>query len=61
MTDGSRQMADGGWDGRRRTADADALLPNPKLLHILVPKVLTARARSVSDKKGRGVRVALLS
>jgi len=36
-------------------------LPNPRLLHLLVPKVLTARARSVSDKKGRGVRVALLT
>ena len=38
-----------------------ALLPDPELLHLLVPKVLTARARSVSDKKGRGVRVALLA
>src|ERR1019366_7958139 len=36
-------------------------LPNPELLHLLMPKVLTARARSVSDKKGRGVRIALLT
>jgi ABC-2 type transport system permease protein len=42
-------------------APAVSPLPNPKLLLLLVPKVLTARARSVSDKKGRGVRVALLT
>jgi ABC-2 type transport system permease protein len=36
-------------------------LPDPALLHLLLPKVLTARARSVSDRKGRGVRVALLT
>ncbi len=40
---------------------AAALLPNPRLLHLLTPKVLTARARSVSDKKGRGARVTLLA
>src|SRR5471032_1146840 len=59
--DGRLQAADGGLDGGRQTADGAALLPNPKLLQLLVPKVLTARARSVSDRKGRGVRVALLA
>ncbi len=39
----------------------DGLLPNPKLLHLLLPKWLTARARSVSDKKGRTARVMLLA
>jgi ABC-2 type transport system permease protein len=40
---------------------AAVLLPNPELLHLLVPKWLTTRARSVSDKKGRGARAALLA
>ncbi len=40
---------------------AVAALPDPRLLHLLVPKVLTARARSASDKEGRKVRVALLA
>jgi ABC-2 type transport system permease protein len=40
---------------------AIAALPDPRLLHLLVPKVLTMRARSASDKKGREVRVALLA
>jgi ABC-2 type transport system permease protein len=38
-----------------------ARLPDPQLLHLLVPKALTARARSVSDRSGRGVRAALLA
>src|SRR5258708_665428 len=59
--DGGPQTADGGWDGGLPTAGGAALLPNPKLLHLLVPKVLTARARSVSDKKGRGARIVLLT
>jgi ABC-2 type transport system permease protein len=52
-------------DRRPRAPEAGlaaiAALPDPRLLHLLVPKVLTARARSVSDKEGRKVRVALLA
>ena len=36
-------------------------LSDATLLHLLSPKLLTARARSVSDRKGRGVRVAMLT
>ena len=36
-------------------------LSDATLLHLLSPKLLTARARSVTDRKGRGVRVALLT
>jgi ABC-2 type transport system permease protein len=41
-------------------SDEAMVLPNPELLHLLVPKWLTARARSVSDRKGRGVRAVVL-
>jgi ABC-2 type transport system permease protein len=34
--------------------------PDPSLLHLLWPKYLTARTRSVSDEKGRGARFLLL-
>ncbi len=40
---------------------ATAELPNPALLHLLTPKWLTARARSVSDQKGRGARITILA
>ena len=36
-------------------------LPDPRLLHLLSPKVLTARARSTSDQRGSGVRVGFLA
>ncbi len=34
--------------------------PDPSLLHLLWPKYLTARARSLSDERGRGARFAIL-
>ena len=36
------------------------LLPDPPLLHLLLPKWLTARARSMQGEKGRGARFAIL-
>ena len=38
-----------------------AALPNPPLLHLLMPKLLTMRARAVSDERGRGARFTLLT
>ena len=35
--------------------------PDPSLLHLLGPKVLTARARGTGEKRGRGMRLALLA
>ncbi len=35
-------------------------LPDPGLLHLLVPKVLTARSRMAAGERGRGVRAAIL-
>jgi ABC-2 type transport system permease protein len=40
--------------------DADAPLPDPPLLHLLLPKWLTARARAAAGEKGRGARYAVL-
>jgi ABC-2 type transport system permease protein len=37
-----------------------AKLPDPSLLHLLVPKWLTARARTASGERGRGARLAIL-
>ena len=37
-----------------------ARLPDPSLLHLLVPKVLTGRARMFSGERGQGARTALL-
>jgi ABC-2 type transport system permease protein len=34
--------------------------PDPSILHLLVPKWLTARARSLDDERGRGARWLLL-
>lgn len=39
---------------------AEAALPDPPLLHLLLPKWLTARARTVKGEKGRGARFAVL-
>lgn len=36
------------------------LLPDPPLLHLLLPKWLTARARAMQGEKGRGARFAIL-
>jgi ABC-2 type transport system permease protein len=41
-------------------ASRQAGLPNPSLLHLLVPKYLSARARARSEERGRGARAALL-
>jgi ABC-2 type transport system permease protein len=38
-----------------------AALPNPSLLHLLLPKWLTARARATSRERGRGARTAVLA
>ncbi len=35
-------------------------LPDPALLHLLLPKWLTARARAASGEKGRGARIGIL-
>ncbi len=35
-------------------------LPDPPLLHLLLPKWLTARARAMQGEKGRGARFAIL-
>jgi ABC-2 type transport system permease protein len=35
-------------------------LPDPTLLHLLLPKWLTARARTMQGEKGRGARFAIL-
>ena len=35
-------------------------LPDPALLHLLLPKWLTARARASAQERGKGARVALL-
>lgn len=40
--------------------DPEAPLPDPPLLHLLLPKWLTARARTVQGEKGRGARFAIL-
>ncbi len=40
--------------------DPGAALPDPPLLHLLLPKWLTARARTVAGEKGRGARYAIL-
>jgi len=34
--------------------------PDPSLFHVLWPKYLTARARSLSDERGRGARLLIL-
>lgn len=39
---------------------AQDTLPDPPLLHLLLPKWLTARARAASGEKGRGARFAIL-
>ncbi len=41
-------------------AAPDAALPDPPLLHLLLPKWLTARARAAAGEKGRGARIAVL-
>ena len=43
--------------GSQRTVTA---LPDPPLLHLLSPKWLTARARTMQGEKGRGARFAIL-
>jgi ABC-2 type transport system permease protein len=40
--------------------DPGAALPDPPLLHLLLPKWLTARARAVAGEKGRGARYTIL-
>src|SRR5688572_30031441 len=43
--------------GSNRTV---AALPDPPLLHLLLPKWLTARARAMQGEKGRSARIAIL-
>ena len=45
---------------RLGASSAGAPLPDPALLHLLLPKWLTARARAASGEKGRGARIAIL-
>jgi ABC-2 type transport system permease protein len=37
-----------------------AALPDPSLLHLVGPKILTARARAASKERGQGARIAVL-
>lgn len=39
---------------------APGALPDPALLHLLLPKWLTARARASAQERGKGARIALL-
>lgn len=39
---------------------ASTALPDPAMLHLLLPKWLTARARTVESEKGRGARLTIL-
>ncbi len=41
--------------------DAVAALPNPSTRHLLLPKWLTARARTVSKERGHGARMLLVA
>ena len=43
--------------GSQRTVQ---VLPDPPLLHLLLPKWLTARSRTMQGEKGRGARFAIL-
>jgi ABC-2 type transport system permease protein len=43
-----------------QASDPESVLPDPPLLHLLLPKWLTARARTVQGEKGRGARFAIL-
>lgn len=43
------------------TGEHQAMLPDPPLLHLLLPKWLTARARTVKGEKGRGARFGILA
>ncbi|MBI3792550.1 MAG: hypothetical protein HY275_16940 [Gemmatimonadetes bacterium] len=43
------------------TAEVPAqALPDPALLHLLLPKWLTARARAAAEERGKGARIAIL-
>lgn len=46
--------------GAPTEAPHSARLPDPSLLHLLVPKWLTARARTASGEKGNGLRLVFL-
>ena len=43
-----------------RPSGAVAAMPDPSLLHLLWPKYLTARARTVQGERGRGIRALIL-
>lgn len=43
-----------------RPEGAGAAPPNPGMLHLLLPKWLTARARAASGERGQGARAAML-
>src|SRR5919112_123488 len=43
-----------------RKAPDMATLPNPSLLHLLMPKLITARVRALAGERGRVARFALL-
>ena len=48
-----------GAEPSRQASDSVAL-PNPSLLHLLLPKYLTARARTMSGERGRTARFLLI-
>jgi len=45
----------------RAPGEAAAWRPDPSLMHLLWPKLLTARARGAGERRGRGARLALLT
>jgi len=49
----------GGGLSRQAAAEPGAL-PNPSLLHLLLPKYLTARARTMANERGRTARFLLI-
>lgn len=46
--------------GAHATTGQDEL-PNPSLIHLLLPKYLTARARAMAKERGKGARILVLA
>src|SRR5690348_11051110 len=61
MADPARPMPVPALAARAPAASDGAALPDPGLLHLLTPKLLTARARAKGQERGRGARFAVLA
>ena len=59
MPDGARSAAIRAAAGSG--ASRVIAIPDPSLLHLLLPKYLTARARAVKGERGRGIRAVILA